>query len=262
VTITPPPGQAGRRAASAAGTRAADTAPLVSLEAVLERVTFVNEQTGYMVARVATPRSAELVTVVGALGGTQPGESLRLRGRWTSHPQHGRQFEVREWTSALPATIQGIRRYLGSGLIKGIGPKTAERIVDHLGLDTLRAIEETPDRLREVHGLGPKRAAAIGAAWEQQKVIKDVMVFLQGVGVSTSLAVRIYKTYGNDSIHVVAQDPYWLATDVWGIGFRTADTIARQSGIPHDSPTASRQACNSPCPRRPTRATATCRRAG
>src|SRR6266567_3187578 len=190
VTVTPPPGQAGRRAASAAGTPA----------------------------------------------GAQPGESLRLRGRWTSHPQYGRQFEVREWTSALPASIQGIRRYLGSGLIKGIGPKTAERIVDHLGLDTLRVIEETPDRLREVHGLGPKRAAAIGAAWEQQKAIKDVMVFLQGVGVSTSLAVRIYKTYGDDSIHVVAEDPYRLAADVWGIGFRTADTIARQTGIPHDSP--------------------------
>ncbi len=236
MTVTPPPGQAGRRAASAAGTPAADTVPLASLEAVLERVTFVNEQTGYMVARVATPRSADLVTVVGTLGGTQPGESLRLRGRWTSHPQYGRQFEVREWTSALPATIQGIRRYLGSGLIKGIGPKTAERIVDQLGLDTLRVIEETPGRLREVHGLGPKRAAAIGAAWEQQKAIKDVMVFLQGVGVSTSLAVRIYKTYGDDSVHVVAEDPYRLATDVWGIGFRTADTIARQAGIPHDSP--------------------------
>src|SRR6266487_232168 len=214
VTVTPPPGQAGRRAASAAGTPAADTVPLASLEAVLERVTFVNEQTGYMIARVVTPRSADLVTVVGTLGGAQPGESLRLRGRWTSHPQYGRQFEVREWTSALPASIQGIRRYLGSGLIKGIGPKTAERIVDHLGLDTLRVIEETPDRLREVHGLGPKRAAAIGAAWEQQKAIKDVMVFLQGV----------------------AEDPYRLATDVWGIGFRTADTIARQTGIPHDSP--------------------------
>jgi exodeoxyribonuclease V alpha subunit len=185
---------------------------------------------------VATARSSDLVTVVGTLGGAQPGESLRLVGRWRSHPQYGRQFEVREWSSALPATIQGIRRYLGSGLIKGIGPRTAERIVDHLGLDTLRVIEDEPDRLREVHGLGPKRAALIGAAWEEQKAIKDVMVFLQGVGVSTSLAVRIYKTYREESVQVVTEDPYRLAADVWGIGFKTADTIAQQTGIPHDSP--------------------------
>jgi exodeoxyribonuclease V alpha subunit len=226
---------AGRTAGSSPLTPDA-VAHLATLEAVLERVTFVNEQTGYMVARVATGRSADLVTVVGTLGGAQPGESLRLRGRWTSHPQHGRQFEVREWTSTLPATIQGIRRYLGSGLIKGIGPKTAERIVDHLGTDTLRVIEEEPARLREVHGLGPKRAERIGAAWEEQKAIKDVMVFLQGVGVSTSLAVRIYKTYRDDAVQVVTTEPYRLAADVWGVGFKTADTIARQTGIPHDSP--------------------------
>jgi exodeoxyribonuclease V alpha subunit len=232
---TGPARAAGRTAGSAAAAAGA-AVPLASLEAVLERVTFVNEQTGYMVARVATPRSSDLVTVVGMLGGAQPGESLRLRGRWTSHPQHGRQFEVREWTSTLPATIQGIRRYLGSGLIKGIGPKTAERIVDHLGTDTLRVIEEQPDRLREVHGLGPRRATLISAAWEEQKAIKDVMVFLQGVGVSTSLAVRIYKTYRDDAAKVVTEEPYRLAADVWGIGFKTADTIARQTGIPHDSP--------------------------
>ncbi|MGC9670472.1 ATP-dependent RecD-like DNA helicase [Planosporangium sp. 12N6] len=206
------------------------------LEAVLERLTYVNEETGYTVARVATDRSSDLLTVVGALLGAQPGESLRLVGRWSSHPKFGRQFEVESYTTVLPATIQGIQRYLGSGLVKGIGPVFAERIVSHFGLETLRIIEEEPARLIEVPGLGPKRTAKITAAWEEQKAIKEVMVFLQGVGVSTSLAVRIYKQYGDGSISVVKNEPYRLAADVWGIGFKTADTIARAVGIPHDSP--------------------------
>ncbi|MEJ3750283.1 ATP-dependent RecD-like DNA helicase [Actinomycetes bacterium KLBMP 9797] len=206
------------------------------LEAVLERVTYANEETGYTIARVATDRSGDLLTVVGALLGVQPGESLRLVGRWTSHPQYGRQFQVDSFTTVLPATIQGIERYLGSGLIKGIGPKMAARIVEHFGADTLRIIEEEAGRLVEVPGLGPKRTTMIADAWEEQKAIKEVMVFLQGVGVSTSLAVRIYKKYGDSSISIVKNEPYRLAADVWGIGFKTADTIAQAVGIPHDSP--------------------------
>jgi exodeoxyribonuclease V alpha subunit len=207
------------------------------LEAVLERITYANEENGYTIARVATDRSGnQLVTVVGSLLGVQPGESLRLVGRWGSHPKYGRQFEVHSYTTVLPATVQGIERYLGSGLIKGIGPKTAARIVATFGADTLRVIEEEPARLIEVYGLGKKRTAAIGAAWQEQKAIKEVMVFLQGVGVSTSLAVRIYKQYGDAAVSVVRNEPYRLAADVWGIGFRTADTIARAVGIPHDSP--------------------------
>ncbi|MCX5121724.1 ATP-dependent RecD-like DNA helicase [Micromonospora sp. NBC_00362] len=206
------------------------------LEAVLERLTYVNEETGYTIARVATGRGSDLLTVVGALLGAQPGESLRLQGWWSSHPQYGRQFQVVSYTTVLPATIQGIRRYLGSGLIKGIGPVFAERIVEHFGLDTLQIIEDQPDRLVEVAGLGPKRTAKITAAWAEQKAIKEVMVFLQGVGVSTSIAVRIYKKYGDASISVVRNEPYRLAADVWGIGFKTADTIAQAVGIPHDSP--------------------------
>ncbi|WP_026267932.1 ATP-dependent RecD-like DNA helicase [Micromonospora sp. CNB394] len=206
------------------------------LEAVLERLTYVNEETGYTVARVATGRGSDLLTVVGALLGAQPGESLRLQGWWSSHPQYGRQFEVLSYTTVLPATIQGIRRYLGSGLVKGIGPVFAERIVAHFGLDTLQIIEDQPGRLVEVPGLGPKRTAKITAAWAEQKAIKEVMVFLQGVGVSTSIAVRIYKKYGDASIDVVRHEPYRLAADVWGIGFKTADTIAQAVGIPHDSP--------------------------
>jgi exodeoxyribonuclease V alpha subunit len=211
-------------------------APPATLDAVLERITYANQETGYTVARVATNRSSDLLTVVGPLLGAQPGESLRLRGRWASHPQYGRQFQVEAYDTVLPATIQGIRRYLGSGLIKGIGPKMAERIVDHFGQATLEVIEQAPGRLVEVAGLGPKRTAMITAAWEEQKAIKEVMVFLQGVGVSTSLAVRIYKTYRDDAIEVVRREPYRLAGDVWGIGFKTADQIARSLGIPHDSP--------------------------
>ncbi|HKO86780.1 MAG TPA: AAA family ATPase, partial [Actinomycetota bacterium] len=211
-------------------------APPATLDAVLERITYANQETGYTVARVATDRGSDLLTVVGPLLGAQPGESLRLRGRWTSHPQYGRQFQVETYQTMLPATIQGIRRYLGSGLIKGIGPKMAERIVDHFGEDTLRLIEEEPGRLIEVPGLGPKRTRMITAAWEEQQAIKEVMVFLQGVGVSTSLGVRIYKTYRDEAIEVVRREPYRLAAEVWGIGFKTADQIAQRLGIPHDSP--------------------------
>src|SRR5436309_885736 len=210
--------------------------PPATLEGVLERITYANEETGYTVARVTTGRDTDLLTVVGNLLGAQPGESLRMQGRWTSHPQYGRQFEVHNYTTVLPATVQGLRRYLGSGLIKGISPKMAERIVAYFDLDTLRIIEEEPQRLSEVPGLGPKRTAMIGQAWEQQKAIKEVMLFLQGVGVSTSLAVRIYKTYGDAAISVVKNEPYRLAADVWGIGFKTADKIAQSLGIPHDSP--------------------------
>ncbi|GGU87135.1 ATP-dependent RecD-like DNA helicase [Streptomyces litmocidini] len=207
------------------------------VEGVLERITYANEESGYTVARVDTGRGAgDLLTVVGALLGAQPGESLRMEGRWGSHPQYGKQFTVDNYTTVLPATIQGIRRYLGSGLIKGIGPVFADRITQHFGLDTLDILEEAPARLIEVPGLGPKRTKNITAAWEEQKAIKEVMVFLQGVGVSTSIAVRIYKKYGDASISVVRNQPYRLAADVWGIGFLTADRIAQAVGIPHDSP--------------------------
>jgi exodeoxyribonuclease V alpha subunit len=206
------------------------------VEATLERITFANEETGFTIARVDVGRGGDLVTVVGALLGAQPGEALRMRGRWGSHPQFGRQFHVDDYTTVLPATVQGIRRYLGSGLIKGIGPKLAEKIVDHFGVKALEVIETAPERLIEVPKLGPKRTKLIADAWEEQKAIKEVMVFLQGVGVSTSLAIRIYKQYTDTSIDVVRADPYRLASDVWGIGFKTADTIAKAVGIPHDSP--------------------------
>ncbi|WP_328633396.1 SF1B family DNA helicase RecD2 [Streptomyces sp. NBC_00356] len=216
---------------------AAGARQMARLEGVLERITYANEETGYTVGRVDTGRGAgDLLTVVGSLLGAQAGESLRMEGRWGSHPQYGKQFTVENYTTVLPATIQGIRRYLGSGLVKGIGPVFADRITQHFGLDTLDIIEQEPKRLIEVPGLGPKRTKKIADAWEEQKAIKEVMVFLQSVGVSTSIAVRIFKKFGDASISVVKNQPYRLASDVWGIGFLTADRIAQSVGIPHDSP--------------------------
>jgi exodeoxyribonuclease V alpha subunit len=206
------------------------------LDGVLERVTFANPETGYTIARIAPERGADLITAVGPLLGAQVGEFLRLRGRWSSHPKYGRQFEVHSYATVLPATAAGIQKYLGSGLIKGIGPVMAERMVAHFGVDIMHVIDDEPARLIEVGGLGPKRTAMIAAAWAEQKAIKEVMIFLQGVGVSTSLAVRIYKKYGDASVPVVRSEPYRLAADVWGIGFKTADTIAAAVGIAADSP--------------------------
>src|SRR6266516_582476 len=207
------------------------------LDGVLERVTFANPETGYTIARIAPERGgADLVTAVGPLLGAQIGEFLRLRSRWSSHPRYGRQFEVHSYATVLPATAAGIQKYLGSGLIKGIGPIMAERMVARFGVHIMHVIDDEPGRLVEVDGLGPKRTKKIADAWEEKKAIKEVMVFLQGVGVSTSLAVRIYKKYRDASVSVVRHEPYRLAADVWGIGFKTADTIATSVGIAPDSP--------------------------
>lgn len=215
-----------------------------SLEGLVERITYYNEETGYTVLRLrpAGKRGSfsdpddDLITVVGNLPEVNPGESLRLGGGWAAHPQYGKQFKAETVEQVLPATVEGIKRYLGSGLIKGVGPVTANRIVKKFGADTLRVIDEEPRRLRDVLGIGSKKAAIIELAWQQQKAIKNVMIFLQGHGVSTSLAVKIYKQYGNMAEQIVANDPYRLARDIYGIGFKTADKIAQQLGLPPDAP--------------------------
>jgi exodeoxyribonuclease V alpha subunit len=207
-----------------------------TLLATVERITYYNEDNGYTVAQVTPEGRSYTVTVVGNLLEVSPGESLRLHGQWTRHTRYGRQFQVERYTTVLPATAAGIEKYLGSGLIKGIGPVMARRIVRRFKLDTLRVIEEEPQRLREVLGIGKKRVGLIKHAWEEQKAIKEVMIFLQSHKVSTSHAVRIYKTYGDASIDVVRSDPYRLARDIHGIGFLTADKIARELGLAHDSP--------------------------
>jgi exodeoxyribonuclease V alpha subunit len=209
---------------------------LAYLEGTLERLTFQNEENGYTVARLIPKGKTNEVTVVGTLTGVNVGELLHLEGIWTSHPQYGRQFEVRSFSVHYPATVEGLRKYLGSGLVRGVGPVTASRIVDHFGLNILDIIETEPHRLREVPGIGDHRAKTITHAWEEQKQIKEIMMFLQGHGVSTSLAVRIFKQYGQESIKTVRSNPYQLARDVFGIGFRTADKIARQMGISLSAP--------------------------
>lgn len=215
---------------------AADAAPPARLEGTIERITYQNADTGYTVAQLAVPGAHDTVPVVGRLLGVNVGASFRLWGRWTSHAQYGKQFEIERFEEKLPATVEGIRRYLGSGLIKGIGPKTAERIVDAFGLETLEVIESQPERLAEVPGVGPGRAASITAAWVEQRQIKTLMVFLQSHDVTTGLAVRIYKAYGDAAADIVRTDPYRLAREVWGVGFKTADRIARNLGLPHDGP--------------------------
>jgi len=206
-----------------------------TLEGVLEKVVFANEENAWSVVRLTVPGQRDPVTAVGNLLGAQPGENLRLTGEWVRDPKYGRQFKVASYRTVAPATRAGIEKYLSSGLIRGIGKGLAGRLVQSFGMETLDVIENQPERLREVEGIGPQRSAAIQRAWVEQRDIKDVMVFLQSHGVSTHFAIKVYKTYGAQAVHVVRENPYRLATDIYGIGFKTADTIAKALGI---SPTA------------------------
>lgn len=201
----------------------------------IERLTFHNSENGYTVAQLQSPNQKELICIVGILPGIQPGETVRCFGHWKNHLIHGRQFEVAHFRVEAPADILGIRKYLGSGLIKGIGQKYAGRIVDRFGIDTLTIIETTPEKLSEIAGLGPKRIEKIKACWQDQRSIRDVMVFLQSYEVSPTFAQKIFKAYGNQSITKVKENPYSLARDIFGIGFKTADTLAQKMGIARDS---------------------------
>jgi len=213
------------------------------LSGSVARVTYVNEENGYTVLRLNPDQSHipglskdGMVTVVGTLPEISPGEHLSLEGHWVKHEQYGTQFSVETCRQTVPATQEGIERYLGSGLIKGIGPQLAERIVDYFKEEALDIIEENPQRLTEVSGIGPKRLEKIRQAWEEQKEVKEIMLFLHGHGVSTHLAVKIYKTYGDESLQTVREDPYQLERDIYGIGFKTADRIAQHLGLPSDHP--------------------------
>ncbi len=209
--------------------------PLERVEGVIERVTYHNEETGYSVLRLAVEGSRDLVTAVGGFSNPVAGESVRMFGRWTHHREFGRQLQVERYETTRPATAAAIEKYLGSGLVKGVGPVFAKRIVGLFGLDTLDVIEQEPRKLRRVPGIGEKRIERIKSAWAEQKAIREVMLFLQGHGVSATFAVKIYKTYGDESIQVVETDPYRLAKDIWGIGFKTADKIAQNLGFAPDS---------------------------
>lgn len=205
------------------------------LSGIVERITYTNEETGFSVIKIRSKGFHGLVTVVGNLAAVSVGAVLRLKGEWKHDSKYGKQFNAHDYRETVPATVAGIEKYLGSGLIKGIGPVYARRIVNHFREDTLRVIEEQADRLLEVEGIGQKRVEMIKKAWQEQKEIKNVMLFLQSHGVSASYAVKIYKTYGNESINIVKTNPYRLADDIWGIGFKTADKIARQLGFDKNS---------------------------
>jgi exodeoxyribonuclease V alpha subunit len=202
-----------------------------TLNGQIERITFSNEESGFTIAKVKVRGRRDLVTVVGVLMAPMPGEILDMKGEWASHPKFGEQFKVVEYRTKVPATVDGIRKYLGSGLIKGLGPVMAGRIVDRFEKTTLDIIEEDIQRLAEVEGIGKKRIAMISEAWDAQREIRDVMLFLQSHGVSSGYATKIFKQYGNRSIAIVKQNPYRLATDIYGIGFITADQIAAKLGI-------------------------------
>jgi exodeoxyribonuclease V alpha subunit len=208
---------------------------LVELQGQIERITYTNEENGYTVAKVKVYGQRDLVTVVGNLMAPMAGEILKMRGEWANHPKYGEQFKLVEYRSMVPASVYGIRRYLGSGMIKGIGPIMAKRIVDKFGKETLEVIENKIEKLAQVEGIGKKRIGMIKRAWEDQKEIREVMIFLQTHGVSSGYATKIFKQYGNRSIEVVRQNPYRLATDIVGIGFVTADKIAEKLGFSKDS---------------------------
>ena len=202
----------------------------------VERITYYNQENGYTVLRLRPDGGGGerllglnlegLLTVVGKLPELSPGENIALEGEYTSHPKHGLQFAASECKQRKPVTLEGIERYLGSGLIQGIGPQLAKRIVTHFGNDTLKIIEEEPERLKNVPGIGQDRSAKIIAAWETQKQVKEIMIFLHGHHISTNLAVKIYKTYGDRAKAIIKENPYQLEKDIFGVGFKTADKIA------------------------------------
>src|SRR5437016_7308188 len=211
-----------------------------SLEGSVESIVFRNEDNHYTVARFRPNDSGrlfrdDLTTIVGALPGVHVGELLTVEGEWEKDPKYGRQLHVTSFVQRLPASPEGIMRYLSSGLIKGIGPKKAERIVAHFGEQTLAIIEQQPERLSEVKGISTKDRDQIAKAWNEQSEIKELHLFLQSHDVSMNLATRIYKQYGQDSIKVIRENPYQLAQEKIGIGFRRADDIAVKLGLPLDS---------------------------
>jgi exodeoxyribonuclease V alpha subunit len=202
-----------------------------SLTGQIEKITFTNEETGFTIARVKVDGRHEPVTVVGSLMAPMAGEILDMRGEWANHPKFGRQFKVHEYKTRVPATVYGIRKYLGSGMIKGLGPAMAGRIVDKFGKKTLDIIDSDIQRLTEVAGIGQKRVDMIASAWDAQSEIRDVMLFLQSHGVSSGYAAKIFKQYGTRAVSMVKKNPYRLATDILGIGFLTADQIAAKLGF-------------------------------
>ena len=208
---------------------------MMKIRCVVERITYQNPENGYTILKCRVKDYAELVPVIGNLLDVNVGSVLLVEGNWKVDSKYGRQFVAESWEETLPATVYGMEKYLGSGLIKGVGPKFAKRIVQKFGPDTFVVIEDNVQLLIEVEGIGNKRVQMIAESWQRQKEVKNVMLFLQENGVSTSYAAKIYKQYGNDSIPIVKENPYRLADDIWGIGFKTADQIAAKLGFEKNS---------------------------
>ena len=197
----------------------------------IDRVAFCNEQSGYYVLKASSRQHPQGVTVVGNFGYIQPGEEVRVYGTWACHPNFGMQFQAMKFTLLKPATLKGIEKYLGSGLIKGIGPATARRLVETFGLDTLEVIEKEPEKLAQCPGIGPSKADKISSGWFLQRSIQDIMIFLQGHGISPAYAIRIFKKYDREAVRKISENPYILAHEVSGMGFKKADAIAAEFGI-------------------------------
>ncbi|MCP4130932.1 MAG: ATP-dependent RecD-like DNA helicase, partial [bacterium] len=206
-----------------------------TIQGQLSTITFRAEDTGFTVARFKEDETDETITIVGNLATSTPGEVLKLTGEWANHSKFGRQFKIQSYETGTPVTVEGIENYLGSGLIKGIGPSKAKRIVEAFGIEALEIIEKSPTRLNEISGFGKKTVQIITEAWEQQKEVQQVMLFLQSHGVSSGYATKIYKQYENESIAIVKENPYRLADDIFGIGFQVADAIAGKLGFSKDS---------------------------
>jgi exodeoxyribonuclease V alpha subunit len=213
-----------------------NASPLLTLEGHLERITYFNEATHYTIARLKLPNLATVVTVVGYLAGVSPGEMIKIKGTWETHRKYGQQFKVQSFAVTLPAAVDGIRKYLASGAIKGIGPSMAARLTTLFGADTLEVIEKNPERLLEVEGIGETKAAMIQSAWQEHHTLRTLMQFLQEMGVQTSYCAKIYKAYGPEAVDLIRQDPYVLAEDIPGAGFLIADTIARKLGVEVEDP--------------------------
>ncbi len=209
---------------------------LSNLTGQIENITYANEENGFAVIQVKVLDRPDLVTVVGRLLAPTPGEVLEMQGEWLRHPKFGLQFKLVEHRSVIPTTPNGIRKYLGSGLIQGLGPKLAERIVKKFGSQTLDVLENDIAKLGSVAGVGPKRLALIQKTWHTQKEIRDVMLFLQSHDVSIGQAIKIFRQYGDRSVALVKSNPYRLASDIFGIGFTTADRIATRLGFAPDAP--------------------------
>lgn len=209
--------------------------PLEKLQGSVERVTFHSESSGFCVLRVKVKGQRELITVIGSAASVTAGEYIECAGFWINDRQHGQQFKTISIKIVPPTTLKGIEKYLGSGMIKGIGPHFARKLVKAFGADVFDVIELAPEQLLTLPGIGKKRLERVTSAWAEQKVIREIMVFLQSHGVGTSRSVRIYKTYGEQAIEKVRENPYRLALDIHGIGFKTADTLAQKLGIAPDS---------------------------